>query len=58
MRTLTSAVGSNCTLNMAVYSTSTFPNYNLSAAYSVILTLATCALFVFFLKLTQKRALG
>ncbi len=56
MRTLTSGVSSNYTPNMVVYATSNIPNYNLSAAYSVILALATCALSFGFLKLTQKRA--
>ena len=56
IRTLTSGVSSNYTPNMVVYATSTIPNYNLSAAYSVLLALTTCALSFSFLKLTQKRA--
>jgi multiple sugar transport system permease protein len=55
-RTLSNAVNSNYTPNMVVYATSNVPNYNLAAAYSVVLALATCALSFLFLKITQKRA--
>jgi multiple sugar transport system permease protein len=55
-RTLSSAVNSNYTPNMVVYATSNVPNYNLAAAFSVVLALATCALSFLFLKLTQRRA--
>ena len=55
-RTITSSVSSNYTPNMVVYSTSIVPNYNLSAAYSVVLALSTFALSFLFLKVTQKRA--
>lgn len=55
-RTLSNAVNSNYTPNMVVYATSNIPNYNLSAAFSVALALATCALSFLFLKITQKRA--
>jgi multiple sugar transport system permease protein len=41
---------------MVVYSTSVVPNYNLAAAFSVVLALATFILSFVFLKLTQKRA--
>jgi multiple sugar transport system permease protein len=41
---------------MVVYATSNIPNYNLPAAFSVVLALATCALSFLFLKITQKRA--
>jgi multiple sugar transport system permease protein len=41
---------------MVVYSTSLVPNYNLSAAYSVALAIATFILSFVFLKMTQKRA--
>jgi multiple sugar transport system permease protein len=58
MRTISSAVNSNYTPNMVVYATSSVPNYNLAAAYSVVLALATCALSFLFLRLTQKRAFG
>ena len=57
-RTFSNAVSSNYTPNMVVYATSNVPNYNLAAAYSVVLALATCALSFFFLKITQKRAFG
>jgi multiple sugar transport system permease protein len=56
MRTISSAVNSNYTPNMVVYATSSVPNYNLAAAYSVVLALATCALSFAFLRITQKRA--
>jgi multiple sugar transport system permease protein len=55
-RTLSNAVNSNYTPNMVVYATSNIPNYNLPAAFSVVLALATCALSFLFLKITQKRA--
>jgi len=57
-RTFASAVESTYTPNMVVYSTSSVPNYNLAAAYSVVLALATCVLSFTFLKITQKRAFG
>lgn len=56
VRTLTGSISSNYTPNMVVYATSNVPNYNLAAAYSVVLALATCALSFLFLKVTQKRA--
>ena len=55
-RTFTSSVSSTYTPNLAVYSTSTVPNFNLAAAYSVVLALATFVLSFVFLKFTQKRA--
>jgi multiple sugar transport system permease protein len=58
MRTISNAVNSNYTPNMVVYATSSVPNYNLAAAYSVVLALATCALSFLFLRITQKRAFG
>lgn len=58
MRTLTGSVTSNYTPNMVVYATSNVPNYNLAAAFSVVLALATCALSFLFLKITQNRAFG
>jgi multiple sugar transport system permease protein len=58
MRTISNAVNSNYTPNMVVYATSSVPNYNLAAAYSVVLALATCALSFLFLKITQRRAFG
>lgn len=56
MRTLTGSVSSNYTPNMVVFATSNVPNYNLAAAFSVVLALTTCALSFLFLKVTQKRA--
>jgi multiple sugar transport system permease protein len=56
MRSISNAVNSNYTPNMVVYATSSVPNYNLAAAYSVVLALATCALSFLFLRVTQKRA--
>lgn len=58
VRTLTGSVSNSYTPNMVVYATSNVPNYNLSAAFSVVLALATCALSFLFLKVTQKRAFG
>lgn len=57
-RSISSAVVSTYTPNMVVYSTSSIPNYNLAAAYSVVLALATAALSFTFLKVTRKRALA
>lgn len=57
-RGLSSAVSSDYTPNMLVYAISNIPNYNLSAAFSVVLALLTCALSFTFLKVTQKRAFG
>jgi multiple sugar transport system permease protein len=56
LRTFTGAVTSTYTPNMVVYSTSVVPNYNLAAAFSVVLALTTFILSFVFLKLTQKRA--
>lgn len=56
LRTFSGAVTSTYTPNMVVYSTSVVPNYNLAAAFSVVLALATFILSFVFLKLTQKRA--
>lgn len=57
-RGLSSAVSSVYTPNMLVQATSNIPNYNLAAAFSVVLALLTCALSFTFLKVTQKRAFG
>jgi multiple sugar transport system permease protein len=56
LRTFSGAVTSTYTPNMVVYSTSVVPNYNLAAAFSVVLALATFVLSFVFLKFTQKRA--
>ncbi|GAA1596937.1 carbohydrate ABC transporter permease [Actinoplanes couchii] len=55
-RTFSSAVTSTYTPNLTVYSTSSIPNFNLAAAFSVVLALATCLLSFGFLKLTQRGA--
>lgn len=52
----TGVVPNDFTPNMVVYSTSALPNYNLAAAFSVVLALATCVISFGLLKLTQKRA--
>ncbi|MEJ3747570.1 sugar ABC transporter permease [Actinomycetes bacterium KLBMP 9797] len=56
-RSFSSAVSSTYTPNLTVYSTSSIPNFNLAAAFSVVLALATFALSFAFLKLTQRRGL-
>jgi multiple sugar transport system permease protein len=53
-RTFSSAVTSTYTPNLTVYSTSSIPNFNLAAAFSVVLALATCVLSFAFLKATQR----
>lgn len=55
-RTLTGAVSSTYTPNMVVLATANVPNYNLAAAFSVVLALATFALSFVFLRITQRRA--
>jgi multiple sugar transport system permease protein len=54
-RTFSSAVTSTFTPNLMVYSTSSIPNVNLAAAFSVVLALATFALSFTFLKFTQRK---
>lgn len=49
------AVSSTYTPNMTVYNTSSLPNYNLAAALSVVLALATFVLSFAFLKVTQRK---
>lgn len=56
LRSFSSAISSNYTPNLAVYTTASVPNYSLAAAFSVVLALATFALSFVFLKLTQRRA--
>jgi multiple sugar transport system permease protein len=56
LRTFTGSVTSTYTPNMVVYSTSVVPNYNLAAAFSVVLALTTFVLSFVFLKLTQRQA--
>lgn len=55
-RTFSSAVSSTYTPNLTVYSTSSIPNFNLAAAFSVVLALATFALSFTFLRFTQRRS--
>jgi multiple sugar transport system permease protein len=55
-RSVSSAVSSSYTPNMLVYSTAGVPNYNLAAAFSVVLALITGAMSFAFLKATQRRA--
>jgi multiple sugar transport system permease protein len=56
-RSFSSAVSSTYTPNMTVYSTSSIPNFNLAAAFSVVLALATFVLSFTFLKFMQRRGL-
>ena len=46
---------STFTPNLAVYTTASVPNYNLAAAFSVVLALATFVLSFVFLKATQRK---
>jgi len=54
-RSFSSAVTSTFTPNLTVYSTSSIPNFNLAAAFSVVLALATFILSFAFLKFTQRK---
>lgn len=56
LRSFSTAISSTYTPNLAVYTTASTPNYNLAAAFSVVLALATFVLSFVFLKLTQRRA--
>ncbi|MBG6216444.1 multiple sugar transport system permease protein [Arthrobacter sp. CAN_A6] len=55
LRSFSSAISSSFTPNLAVYTTASVPNYNLAAAFSVVLALATFALSFVFLKSTQRK---
>ena len=55
-RTFSTAVTSDYTPNLLVYTTAAVPNQPLAAAFSVVLALATFVLSFTFLKLTQRRA--
>lgn len=55
-RQFTSSITSTFTPNLLVYSTSTVPNFNLAAAFSVVLAIATFALSFTVLRFTQRRA--
>ncbi len=54
MRSVSSAVQTDYTPNMMVHAAANIPNYNLAAAYSVVLALVTCVLSFTFLKFTQR----
>ncbi|WP_250030329.1 carbohydrate ABC transporter permease [Paractinoplanes maris] len=54
-RSFSSAVSSTYTPNLTVYSTSSVPNFNLAAAFSVVLALATFVLSFAFLRFTQRK---
>jgi multiple sugar transport system permease protein len=53
-RQFTSSITSNFTPNLLVYSTSAVPNFNLAAAFSVVLAIATFILSFTVLRLTQR----
>jgi multiple sugar transport system permease protein len=55
-RQFTSSISSTFTPNLLVYSTSSVPNFNLAAAFSVVLALATFILSFAFLRLTNRKA--
>jgi multiple sugar transport system permease protein len=55
LRSFSSAINSTFTPNLAVYTTASVPNYNLAAAFSVVLALATFILSFVFLKSTQRK---
>ncbi|GAA1735401.1 sugar ABC transporter permease [Isoptericola hypogeus] len=55
-RSFTTSISSTFTPNLVVYTTSTVPNFNLAAAFSVVLALLTFALSFVFLRLTNRRA--
>jgi multiple sugar transport system permease protein len=55
-RSFTTSVSSTYTPNLTVYSTSSIPNYNLAAAFSVVLAVATFIMSFVFLKTTQRKA--
>ena len=55
-RQFTSTISSTFTPNMLVYSTSSVPNFNLAAAFSVVLAVATFILSIGFIRLTQRKA--
>ncbi|MDP9793846.1 multiple sugar transport system permease protein [Catenuloplanes nepalensis] len=57
-RSFSSAVSSTYTPNLTVYSTSSIPNFNLAAAFSVVLALVTCVLSFSVLKATSRGGMG
>ncbi|RZU53577.1 carbohydrate ABC transporter membrane protein 1 (CUT1 family) [Krasilnikovia cinnamomea] len=56
-RSFSSAVSSTYTPNLTVYSTSSVPNFNLAAAFSVVLALSIFLLSFTFLRFTQRRGI-
>lgn len=54
-RSFSSAVTSTFTPNMTIYATSSVPNVNLAAAFSVVLALATFVLSFTFLRITRRK---
>ncbi len=54
-RSFSSAVTSSFTPNMTIYATSSVPNVNLAAAFSVVLALATFVLSFAFFRFTQRK---
>lgn len=54
-RSFSSAVTSSFTPNMTIYATSSIPNVNLAAAFSVVLALATFVLSFAFFRFTQRK---
>jgi multiple sugar transport system permease protein len=56
-RSFSSAVSSTYTPNLTVYSTSSIPNFNLAAAFSVVLAVAIFVLSFAFLRATQRRGI-
>jgi multiple sugar transport system permease protein len=54
-RAFSPAVSSTYTPNLTVYSTSAIPNFNLAAAFSVVLALSIFILSFAFLRFTQRR---
>lgn len=52
----TASITSTFTPNLLVYSTSSVPNFNLAAAFSVVLAVATFILSFTFLRLTNRRS--
>ena len=51
----TTTVNNTFTPNLVVYATSSVPNFNLAAAFSVVLVLATFVLSFAFLRFTQRK---
>jgi multiple sugar transport system permease protein len=56
LKTVSRAIGADYTPNMLVFATASVPNYNLAAAFSVVLALITAALSFAYLRITQRKA--